>query len=124
MKTLQELLDLRFGDMGAIPETFADNEAIRRLAGRGAVRRFTPEPLPAAVLDTLAAVALSSLTGCGGSAPTSGRSLLGTKTVFCYGIWVGKRSFDHLVDNGEHARRNSEAEHAGDLGVDDQFELG
>jgi nitroreductase/FMN reductase [NAD(P)H] len=60
MKTLQELLDLRFGDIGAVPETLADNEAIRRLAGRGVVRRFKPEPLPAAVLDTLAAVALSS----------------------------------------------------------------
>ena len=61
MKTLQELLDLRFGDIGAVPETLAGNEAIRRLAGRGVVRRFTPEPLPAAVLDTLAAVALSSV---------------------------------------------------------------
>ena len=59
MKTLQELLDLRFGDIGAVPKTLAGNEAIRRLAGRGVVRRFTPEPLPAAVLDTLAAVALS-----------------------------------------------------------------
>src|SRR5262245_52559884 len=60
MKTLQELLDLRFGDIGAVPETLAGNEAIRRLAGRGVVRRFKPKPLPAAVLDTLAAVALSS----------------------------------------------------------------
>src|SRR6516225_3525074 len=60
MKTLQELLDLRFGDIGAVPETLAGNEAIRRLAGRGVVRRFKPEPLPVAVLDTLAAVALSS----------------------------------------------------------------
>jgi hypothetical protein len=60
MKILQELLDLRFGDIGAVPETLAGNEAIRRLAGRGVVRRFKPEPLPAAVLDTLAAVALSS----------------------------------------------------------------
>src|SRR5437588_4965423 len=60
MKTLQELLDLRFGDIGAVPETLAGNEAIRRLAGRGVVRHFKPEPLPAAVLDTLAAVALSS----------------------------------------------------------------
>src|SRR3989442_11288562 len=60
MKTLQELLDLRFGDIGAVPKTLAGNEAIRRLAGRGVVRRFKPEPLPAAVLDTLAAVALSS----------------------------------------------------------------
>src|SRR5262249_27774294 len=60
MKTLQELLDLRFGDIGAVPETLAGNEAIRRLASRGVIRRFKPEPLPAAVLDTLAAVALSS----------------------------------------------------------------
>src|SRR6516164_6810693 len=51
MKTLQELLDLRFGDIAAVPETLAGNEAIRRLK---------PEPLPVAVLDTLAAVALSS----------------------------------------------------------------
>ena len=42
MKTLQELLDLRFGDIGAVPETLAGNEAIRRLAGRGVVRRFKP----------------------------------------------------------------------------------
>ena len=28
MKTLQELLDLRFGDIGAVPETLAGNEAI------------------------------------------------------------------------------------------------
>src|SRR5262247_3931141 len=60
MKTLQELLDLRFGDIGAVPETLAGNEAIRRLAGRGVVRRFKPQLLPVAVLDTLAAVALSS----------------------------------------------------------------
>jgi hypothetical protein len=60
MNTLQELLDLRFGDIGAVPETLAGNEAIRRLAGRGVVRRFKPEPLPVGVLDTLAAVALSS----------------------------------------------------------------
>jgi hypothetical protein len=49
MKTLQELLDLRFGDIGAVPETLAGNEAIRRLAGRGVVRRFKPEPLPMGV---------------------------------------------------------------------------
>jgi len=42
MNTLQELLDLRFGDIGAVPETLADNAAICRLAGRGVVRRFTP----------------------------------------------------------------------------------
>ncbi len=61
MKTLQELLDLRFGDIGAVPKTLAGNEAIRRLAGRGVVRRFKPEPLPVAVLDTLAAVAFRAV---------------------------------------------------------------
>src|SRR5262249_30686856 len=60
MKTLQELLDLRFGDIGAVPEILAANQAIRRLPGRGVGRRFKPEPLPVGVLDTLDAVALSS----------------------------------------------------------------
>lgn len=60
MKTLKELLDLRFGDMGAIPASIADNPALRAMAGRGVVRRFKPDPLPPGVLDTLAAIALSS----------------------------------------------------------------
>jgi hypothetical protein len=30
---------------------------------------------------------------------------------------------DHLVGNGEQRRRHGKAEHAGGLGVDDQFEL-
>ena len=62
MKTLAELLSLRFGDMdsAAIPAACADNALLRGLAGRGVVRRFKPEPLPAGMLETLAAVALSS----------------------------------------------------------------
>jgi nitroreductase len=60
MKSLQELLDLRFGDAGAVPTDLADNTALHRLSGRGVVRRFKPEPLPAGTLETLAAVALSS----------------------------------------------------------------
>lgn len=60
MKTLQELLDLRFGDMGAIPEEMAGNPALRAMAGRGVVRRFKPEPLPPEALNTLAAIALSA----------------------------------------------------------------
>jgi hypothetical protein len=31
--------------------------------------------------------------------------------------------FDHFVGNGEQGRRHGKAEHAGGLGVDDQFEL-
>jgi nitroreductase/FMN reductase [NAD(P)H] len=60
MKTLKELLDLRFGDVGPIPEAIAANGMLQRMAGRGVMRRFEPEPVPAALLDTLAAVALSS----------------------------------------------------------------
>ena len=42
MKTLAELLSLRFGDMdsAAIPAACADNALLRGLAGRGVVRRF------------------------------------------------------------------------------------
>jgi hypothetical protein len=75
MKTLQELLDLRFGDIGAVPETLAGNEAIRRLAGHGVVRRFKPEPLPAAMLDTLAAVAPFAPAFLTGASPCSSRGL-------------------------------------------------
>jgi nitroreductase/FMN reductase [NAD(P)H] len=61
MKTLAEMLDLRFGDMdAAIPEALAASPAHRIMAGRGVVRRFKPEPLPKGMIDTLAAIALSS----------------------------------------------------------------
>jgi nitroreductase len=60
MKTLQELLDLRFGDAKPVPAALAGQETLRRLAGRGVVRRFKPEPVAPGVLDTLAAVALST----------------------------------------------------------------
>jgi nitroreductase/FMN reductase [NAD(P)H] len=60
MKSLQELLDLRFGDMSVVPEQMAGNAALRTMAGRGVVRRFKPEPLPPDVLETLAAIALSA----------------------------------------------------------------
>ena len=61
MKTLVEMLQLRFGDFsGAPPPEIADNPALARMAGRGVVRRFKPEPVPAAVIDTLCAIALSA----------------------------------------------------------------
>lgn len=62
MKTLAELLSLRFGDIGheRIPAALAGNEALATMAGRGVVRRFKPEALPEGMLQTLAAIALSS----------------------------------------------------------------
>ncbi len=62
MKTLADLLALRFGDIdgATIPAALADNAMLRGLASRGVVRRFKPEPLPAGMIETLAAVALSS----------------------------------------------------------------
>lgn len=60
MKTLQELLELRFGDMGPVPEPLASNPGLRTMAARGVVRRFKPEPLPSETLDTLTGIALSA----------------------------------------------------------------
>lgn len=60
MKTLQEMLDLRFGDSGPVPAALGGNAALAKMAARGVVRRFKPEPVDKAVLDTLAAVALSA----------------------------------------------------------------
>lgn len=39
-------------------------------------------------------------------------------------IAANRTLFDHLVGQGEHGRRNSEAERAGSLDVNHQFELG
>ncbi|MFV0297880.1 MAG: nitroreductase family protein [Hyphomicrobiaceae bacterium] len=62
MSTLYEKLDLRFGDIDGdrIPEELAENEQLCRMSGRGVLRRFKPEPLGPGMLDTLAAIALSS----------------------------------------------------------------
>ena len=62
MKTIKEHLDLRFGDMGPVPDALAGNATLRTMAGRGVVRRFKPERLSRETLDTLAAIALSSPT--------------------------------------------------------------
>ena len=63
MKSLKDSLHLRFGDFAAEPDAAtAANPALARMAARGVVRRFKPEPLPAALLDTLCAVALSAPT--------------------------------------------------------------
>ncbi len=61
MSKLAETLRLRFGDFAHdVDPAFASNEMLQRLAGRGVCRRFKPEPLPAALVDTLCALALSA----------------------------------------------------------------
>lgn len=62
MTSLAKLLALRFGDIDAntVPERLAESGPLRTMAGRGVVRRFKAEPLPAGMIETLAAIALSS----------------------------------------------------------------
>ena len=60
MKTPQAALDLRFGDAPRTPVPATGGETWSTLANRGVVRRFKPEPVAAAMLDTLCALALSS----------------------------------------------------------------
>ncbi len=63
MKSIKDALDLRFGDFRASIELqTAEHPGLKALANRGVVRRFKSEPLPAALLDTLCALALSSPT--------------------------------------------------------------
>ena len=60
-KPLIDSLQLRFGDFAATPAPeIAGSAVLTRMASRGVVRRFKPEPLPPALIDTLCAVALSS----------------------------------------------------------------
>lgn len=63
MSKVLELLERRFGEQprGAAPSADAET-AWARIAGRGVCRRFKPEPVPAALVDTLAGLALSSPT--------------------------------------------------------------
>jgi nitroreductase len=59
MTTLADLLRFRFGDFAQAGDPALDgNEMLRRIAGRGVTRRFEPEPLPAALVETLCALAL------------------------------------------------------------------
>ena len=60
MKTLQAALDLRFGDAPQTSSPEKGAETWTALANRGVVRRFKNEPVPAAMLETLCALALSS----------------------------------------------------------------
>lgn len=63
MRAIDNALQHRFGDFSAradIPATAHDMWQL--LANRGVCRRFKPEPVPAPVVDTLCALALSSPT--------------------------------------------------------------
>ena len=62
MKTVQDALHRRFGDAGPVPETTSGAETWANLANRGVVRRFRPDPVAPALLDTLCALALSAPT--------------------------------------------------------------
>ncbi len=63
MKPVKDALDLRFGDFaGALPPDVAAHPGISALANRGVVRRFKADPVPAPLLETLCALALSSPT--------------------------------------------------------------
>ncbi len=63
MQSLRDALSLRFGDFNSpIDPRLEQAPVVAALANRGVVRRFKPESLPAGMIETLAAVALSSPT--------------------------------------------------------------
>lgn len=59
-RTIQDALNLRFGDAPKVPVPERGAETWTVLANRGVVRRFREAPVPAATLETLCALALSS----------------------------------------------------------------
>jgi len=58
-KSITDVLQQRYG---AAPEAMENLEGLVTMAGRGSCRVYDPAPLPDALLDTLAAVALASPT--------------------------------------------------------------
>jgi nitroreductase len=60
MKTVQDALALRFGDAPDVPAAKPAADTWTTLANRGVVRRFKPDLIPAKLLDTLSALALSA----------------------------------------------------------------
>jgi nitroreductase len=60
MKSIQDALSLRFGDAPQVPAPSQGADTWSKLANRGVIRRFKPEPVPTAMLDTLCALALSA----------------------------------------------------------------
>jgi nitroreductase/FMN reductase [NAD(P)H] len=63
MKSVAEALRARFGEPAPeVAPELEGNASLRTLANRGVVRRFKPEPVPAALIETLCALALCSPT--------------------------------------------------------------
>ncbi len=63
MRSIKEALDHRFGDFPhPVDPRIESSEFLRGLASRGVCRRFRDEPVPRALIDTLAALALSAPT--------------------------------------------------------------
>lgn len=60
MAELGEALARRYGDAPEVPEALEGNAALARIAARGSCRHFDATPVPVAMLETLAAVALSA----------------------------------------------------------------
>ena len=63
MRSIKEALDHRYGDFGHPVEPRIEASAfLRGLASRGVCRRFRDEPVPPALIDALAALALAAPT--------------------------------------------------------------
>lgn len=63
MKSIKDALAHRFGDFEhAVDPRIAEQPFLQGLASRGVCRRFRDEPVPAALVETLAALALSAPT--------------------------------------------------------------
>jgi nitroreductase/FMN reductase [NAD(P)H] len=61
MRSIKDALDHRYGDfVHSVDPKFEASEFLRGFASRGVCRRFRDEPVPAALIDTLAALALAS----------------------------------------------------------------
>lgn len=61
MRSIKDALDHRFGDFAhAVDPKLEASEFLRGLASRGVCRRFRDEPVPASLVDTLSALALSA----------------------------------------------------------------
>lgn len=61
MRSIKNALDHRYGDFAhEVAPQLEASEFLKGLASRGVCRRFRDEPVPAALIDTLAALALAS----------------------------------------------------------------